>query len=1316
MLKPKFYFLLTFLLSESIDSNKILFTTTCYRSKIINRFFTIFYLLLFFFSVLNPLYCFGQEVPRIIPPSPEAVSLFKYQSYPVDHSTGLTQIKIPLYEVKLGTLTVPIELNYHASGRKIEDQDGAISLGWTLMAGGSISRTVKGSADFGQYKFPSPFITDGLSNLNNYVYLEQISHFKDNLKDVFASNWKDSEYDIFSYYFGNNSGNFIFKDVNNVKTPLLIPYKPYVIKPTYSMVSDTYSELAGINILDDKGVLYEFIPTGHYTDNAGFRVSNEFNLSKIISANKVDTISFKYTSINQTRATVGETITAIDKVYPEVSYNVDPTGESSTFNTSYEFYSISRLTEINFGNSKVIFNLVSGSNKIDNIKVIDDNKIIKNIQLNRSNLDSYSVGTERNLTTKLDRIIFRDISGVNIENFSFEYYPTLNQYGTETVTIDPHHRDWWGYYNASGTRDLVPEYKNLSWVSRGNSEVNHRIGNSSANRIPKLNGARSGVLKKINYPTGGSTEFIYELNRYAHYSSSEMFNGPGLRIYQIKDEDKNGTTSFRTYSYGEDEKGYGKIELTPDIQNMAKESHYYYFMPNEQINPYTPFANTAYRERIFYDDFIPEAKELANRPVIYTTVTEYRGTEQDNVGKTVYNYDHPMWTLQNLQTGRNDLSIQRWHITDYDYWDKPSLIAQKEYKNWGGFYYLIKEKKFIYSSTLTEKVYGLHVQRLNIFPQKGRAGDPDPAYSGLYVEPWAIKRAVSPANLPYGFSKYQITSGYKNLIRLSQTIYNDDGTINKDSIEYSYNSRQYLSHMTSNTSDNGSLKTETKYPFDFQGDAVLLQMSNPNVNMLAFPIEEIKYKNNIQISATKTDYFNWGSTIPWIYPRTIQTRTSTLPYEIKVQFHRYDNKGNILSMSKQKGPIENYVWSYKKRYLVAKILNTNYSNIETLLGGANTLDKFSSSNPVNQQVVNNFLIGLRTADTNNLQISTFTHDPLVGVTSETDVKGMTTSYEYDSYYRLITVKDNVGNIVKNYKYNYSDGSENVAGQYFNKYVSKNFAKNNCTSGYGTVETYRVLANRYSSSISQADADAKAIADIEANGQKYANANGRCYFLSKLKEKTFTKNNCEVGVNGSKVNYVVPGQKYRSFVSQADADAMADADINLNGQIYANVNGACGFHNGERLVGFTKNNCLVNEIPSEVTYKVAARKYYSPISQEAADAMAQAEINLNGQNFANANGVCRKPVNFSFSNSTTDSFGIVFTDDIGVVTSFSCPPGYSSIVLPQSIYTISVKNFTSNINRRLYVGARTEVISTQTTFSGVNVRTGFNGENSIGMLN
>ena len=132
--------------------------------------------------------------------------------------------------------------------------------------------------------------------------------------------------------------------------------------------------------------------------------------------------------------------------------------------------------------------------------------------------------------------------------------------------------------------------------------------------------------------------------------------------------------------------------------------------------------------------------------------------------------------------------------------------------------------------------------------------------------------------------------------------------------------------------------------------------------------------------------------------------------------------------------------------------------------------------------------------------------------------------------------------------------------------------------------------------------------------------------------------------------------------------------------------------------------------------MAARKYYSPISQEAADAMAQAEINLNGQNFANANGVCRKPVNFSFSNSTTDSFGIVFTDDIGVVTSFSCPPGYSSIVLPQSIYTISVKNFTSNINRRLYVGARTEVISTQTTFSGVNVRTGFNGENSIGMLN
>ncbi|MGK6353529.1 DUF5977 domain-containing protein [Parapedobacter sp. DT-150] len=1273
------------------------------------------YVLLFVSQALSPTNCSAQELPGTILPSPEAVSLFRFQTYPMDHSTGLPQINIPLYEIKSGSLSVPIELSYHASGRRVDDRDGAISLGWTLNAGGTISRTVKGSADFGAYKFPYPFTTDGLSNQNDIIYLEQITHYKLNPLAVFQSNWKDSEYDIFSYYFGGNSGNFIFKDENDVKTPVLLPYKPYVITPVYRESGSAYGMLAGINVLDDKGVFYQFIPMGRYNGNDGSVIENEYRLTKIISADKADTISFTYTSFNQTRTNISQTITAIDKVSPPLGdTNDDLTGENSVFSTNYDFYSVPRLQQINFRHGKVVFNLVSGSDKIATIQVFDkSNNVVRNIQFNRSTLDASSAGTSSNITTKLDGIVFKDNVGTGVENYAFEYYPTAATAGV----LDLHHRDWWGYYNASGQNEMIPRYTNLEWVTAGNISLDYSIGSHTANRNPTLTGLQSGMLKKITYPTGGSSEFVYQHNRYKHYSSTQVKNGPGLRIYQIKTNDRNGTTNYRTYVYGADGNGYGAIDLVPDISTMAKESHYYYFMPNNDINPFNPYGNTTYRERVFYDDFIPQLKELAARPVIYTTVTEYFGTPDDNTGKTEYTYDYLPWSPQSFQNSRNELTIRGQHIVDYNYWNKSSLISQKEYKNIGNNapYQLMRETANSYNTAITEKIYGLHVERVNIFPQTEHAADPDLVYSGKFVEPWAVLRTGSPTNLPYAFAKYQITAGHKSLSSSLQTVYNEDGTSHTISTSYTYNTRQYISAITSSASDGGSLGMQTKYPFDYQGNTVLSQMVSSAVNMLNYPVEEIQLKDNVLVSATKTNYFNWGSSVPRIYPQTIQTRIGSLPYETKTRFHGYDNRGNLLSVSKENGPRESYIWGYQGQYPVAKVSNAAYNTIEALLGGATAVNAFSASNPASPNTVNSFLNPLRAAAQRDIQVTTFTYKPLVGMTSQTDAKGMTTYYEYDNYQRLTNVKDHNGNVVTNYKYNYGDGTS--SGLYFNSYVSQSFTKGNCTSGNGTSVTYRVPAKKYSSTISQADADAKAQADIQANGQNYANQHGVCFFRNTLKQQAFTRNNCSAGVNGSSVTYTVPAGKYMSTTSQADADSKAQAEINANGQAYANANGTCGFYNVGTSRIFTKNNCATGQIPSEERYGVEAGSYYSPVSQAAADAMAEAEIDANGQAYANANGTCRQGVTFSFSNSTSDSFGVSFNDGAGYIKSYTCPPGSSSLVLPEGIYTITAQNISSNVSRRIYVGARTAITGTYVVFNNVNViNVGSPSEKSMGMLN
>jgi YD repeat-containing protein len=51
-------------------------------------------------------------------------------------------------------------------------------------------------------------------------------------------------------------------------------------------------------------------------------------------------------------------------------------------------------------------------------------------------------------------------------------------------------------------------------------------------------------------------------------------------------------------------------------------------------------------------------------------------------------------------------------------------------------------------------------------------------------------------------------------------------------------------------------------------------------------------------------------------------------------------------------------------------------------------------------------------------LTTYTYEPLIGMTSSTDAKGETTTYEYDNFQRLMNLKDKDGNIVKHMDYHY----------------------------------------------------------------------------------------------------------------------------------------------------------------------------------------------------------------------------------------------------------------------------------------------------------
>jgi len=52
------------------------------------------------------------------------------------------------------------------------------------------------------------------------------------------------------------------------------------------------------------------------------------------------------------------------------------------------------------------------------------------------------------------------------------------------------------------------------------------------------------------------------------------------------------------------------------------------------------------------------------------------------------------------------------------------------------------------------------------------------------------------------------------------------------------------------------------------------------------------------------------------------------------------------------------------------------------------------------------------------QMTTYTYEPLIGVTSVSDINSKPTIYEYDGLGRLVLVRDFLGDILKKYDYNY----------------------------------------------------------------------------------------------------------------------------------------------------------------------------------------------------------------------------------------------------------------------------------------------------------
>lgn len=202
--------------------------------------------------------------------------------------------------------------------------------------------------------------------------------------------------------------------------------------------------------------------------------------------------------------------------------------------------------------------------------------------------------------------------------------------------------------------------------------------------------------------------------------------------------------------------------------------------------------------------------------------------------------------------------------------------------------------------------------------------------------------------------------------------------------------------------------------------------------------------------------------------------------------------------------------------------------------------------------------------------------------------------------------------------------------YRNKRQSALFTKEGCNSETekGEELEYVVEAGKYTSIISQSDADNKAMKDIDQNGQNWVNEHGRCITIlwyNVKKSKSFRKNDCDPDTEeGSLVTMTIEAGQFSSTISQEDADRKAEAELNAKGQDYANSHGTCNtikWYNDRKSKMFQKTDCEVTEVGSMVEYVVEAGRFSSSVSKEDANQKALDALEAEGPGYANEHGTC-----------------------------------------------------------------------------------------------
>ncbi|MFV0330433.1 MAG: hypothetical protein ACK5M3_16835 [Dysgonomonas sp.] len=991
-------------------------------------------LLLIALLSMTGLYMTGQTLedtyqvqpPQVIPSSPQAKMFDKYINHEVTEYNGLPVIEIPLYEIEIKGLKIPITLSYHAGGVKYMEYDGDVAAGWSVNAGGyRVSRTIMGKADeaYPMYKESDFNKWAGLKSRDALGYMASIIH-ETGTADEYMS-WcidqkesLDGEYDHFNYMLPGGGGQFLIVDRDEQIKRYIAntnPLNKVILANTQKLSLDDMS------IIDRNGFTYYmgkhpassdvltecYRPTGYKTGwplrqiRSPYNETVEFSYVKFdVSHDRTDILQDDYHtySIKETSSTSYPGGGGLDIEVHSAEASFAPTFVNS-YGSKYETCFISEIRT-----DKEIVEFVRYKYDSHSPAYVLKEIRIKTISGEERKRISFSYNDFAQPHRLLEKIIVDN----HIYNFTYYdspgdiqflysdvwgYYKKAEQSNSWLNYMDERYKDDIIMYMNSASNDYPMKLKDITgwknmieWVDReSNGETTHAFS-----------------LKAISYPTGGVTEYIYEPNQYkdTYEAGQPIITGGGQRIKKIISRaDGSSKPIISLFKYGLNENGYGEMHMVPNYirHDFVSEHTFQSFWNHIGI---TIASNIVTIKN--YSSRKPFNSDLySNVPVTYSQISKYQYDEENSGfnGKTVSFYNtlnNTPYSVSSLnyQSLSNVLNHNILNIVNAYYLGKKAIpdslkIFDKENN-------LLKKEIYAYTTTHGIPFSGVKIKQIASYKDVSRPGTYYQLPESLPVYPFVYKAL-------------QTFVGTDLLTNKTTTTY-DGGKAITTVQTNQYTSKNQLSQVTQSGSATGSLVKNYKYPQDYSTTPYPEMVTK---NMISSVIEQITLNNGTEIGRIKTDYYKDANNL--ILPQKVQTSASGINgLRTDIMYDSYDIKGNLLQYTCLDGIKVSYLWSYNYKYPVAEIVNADYSTVSSALG-INTTTLAQNSNPDATAISK--IKSLNTA-LPQAHVTVLTYKPLIGTTSLTTPAGTSTGYEYnDPYWRLTDIKDHDNQLINKYSYN-----------------------------------------------------------------------------------------------------------------------------------------------------------------------------------------------------------------------------------------------------------------------------------------------------------